>query len=49
MGLVSVASVSVFSRVASRPSNYITEKVRFNVKQVMGTTRGGKGIAVLLL
>jgi hypothetical protein len=40
MGLVSVASMSAFSRVANQPPNYIIKKVKFGVKQDMWARRG---------
>jgi hypothetical protein len=49
MGLVSVASMSVFSLVANRPFKYIIKKVIFNIKQVTGSLSDGKGMDALLL
>jgi hypothetical protein len=49
MGLVSVASISVSSLVANRTLKYIIKKVIFNMKQVTGSLRGGKGMDALLL
>jgi len=42
VGLVSVASMSVFSFVANRPLDYIIKKVRFNAIQATGTLRAEK-------
>jgi len=49
MGLVSGASMSVFSFVANRTPDYIIKKVRFNAIQATGSLRGRKGMAALLL